>query len=642
MTTFKYAYIYLSIQCKDPDLTGFLHDGGEKNMNGIVKVSRLFAVMVAVAMIAAVPSAVFADYEPNDSISDAEWTYSGEVLTGDVDSSTDQADYYYIFLSSGDTIDITLEGTGGGLDLYLYDDSETLLDASEGGTSDEFITYQATSYDNYYIQVWASSGSGSYTLTTDVSSGYVPPIGNGGAYFVGGPDYVDGQPLATLPTLNVGDSAYFGGVKDIGEEFKPQIDEALEEIEGYGIDVKYDISGGAGAFFGWEIASNNADIDGNTCYDIALMGAVAIDIGIEGSVDGDIEEGGYSISVDGSADGFVTFEATLDGHLYLTVDELAIAKLTLTLTAEGEFELNADVSASMGVESMDADISASGAIEDAEMNFQLTFDPPLDIFQFGTGSGSTEGIYEGKQWYVPGEDTLAEGSVTASGTVTYDVQATITGEDPVNEADTINIGDEVGNPTFSETIPGGESDDWYGGGGVMFECTHAAGNIFIIETAMGDAFGMIGTDLPFPGTRQFSDPTEMMPMTGLQLQKDGLVTGMTMGGEAMTETATKAEVESFSEDPLGEVTAETGGHSGGLGSMLIIILVVVVVIVVVVVVLMVVMRKKTPPPQQYPPQQPMYGPQPGYEQPPPQYQPQQQYPPQQGQYPPPPPPPPGQ
>jgi len=235
---------------------------------------------------------------------------------------------------------------------------------------------------------------------------------------------------------------------------------------------------------------------------------------------------------------------------------------------------------------------------------------------------------------VPAQDTEVSGSITAQGTITYDINMEMTGETPTNEKDTVNLATEIGDNAFSETIPGGEY------GGVMFTCTYASGNIFVIETELGEAFGMLDTSSILPGTRQFDsllDPTSMLPNAGMQLDSSkGLPTGMTMDGEAMTEVSTKADVESFVDDPLGEVTSETGGRSTGMGGLLVLLAIVIVIVVVVVVVVMIATKKKTPPPQHY-------GPQPVYQQPPP---PPQQYPPQdqsggqyqqQGQYPPPPP-----
>jgi len=617
-----------------------------KKMN-VRRINAFFAILIAAIMMLAIPTMVLADTEPNDSFASAEPTVNGANEIGTLNGMADTYDYYSIHLNSGDTLLVngTLNGVivnGRSFTLTIYSPSKVDLIAQSGFSMAGqvnplyvFTYLPVSATGTYYIEIFAD-GVCNYTFTTNVTVGFVPPVGTGDIY-VGGPSYVSGQPLATLPTLRVGDSAYFGGITDIGEEYKAQIDEALQNLSNMGFDVNYDISGGLGAYMGWEVVSNNTEVNGNTCYDIQLMGALAINFGLEGSVEGSMDLGTYggTVTVDGSGSGLLKFEAILDGHLYLTVDEMAIAKLQLKITAEGHFEANVDATAKFSGQTMVIKADATADIEGVQIDFLLEFNPPLDVFQYGTGSGSTKGIYEGKEWYVPAVSTDVSGSITAQGTISYDVNAEITGEVPVDESNTTNLANEIGDNNFSETIPGGQY------GGTMFTCTDASGNIFIIETEMGDAFGMMGAS-PFPGTRQMGglDPASMMPSTGMQLDKDkGMITGMTVNGEAMTSEVPKAEVENFVESPMAEVTAKTGGSSTGMNNLMLILVIVIVIVVVILVVVMVAMRKKTPPQQQQPPQ-------PMYQQPPPppqQYPPQDQYGQQQqyqqpGQYPPPPPP----
>ena len=258
---------------------------------------------------------------------------------------------------------------------------------------------------------------------------------------------------ANAPTLTVGDSAYFGTIMDIGEEYKAEIDEALAEIENMGVDVNYDVNGGAGMYFGWEVKSNSADVNGVTCYDIALMGAVGVDFGIDASVDGTVTEEGYTMTMDGGGDATLKFEATLDGHLYLTVDELAVAKIQLTLKADGRF--NADIDASVSASGMNMDVTAKATATIDKVQFDLTveFDPPIDIYDFP--------INQGDEWYVPAQETAVSGSYSATGTVTYDVEATMPGEDPIDKSATTNLATEIGSGTIDETIPGGAPENYY-------------------------------------------------------------------------------------------------------------------------------------------------------------------------------------
>ena len=571
-----------------------------------------------------------ADEEPNDDFSEAVICYDGDYISGTLDTSGDYVDYYQIWLDVGDYIFVTLTGTGDDFDLELCDPDEWAVDYSWNFGSTETVSHTATESGDHYIEVYASSGEGTYSLSITVTEGS-GGSGTGGSLWVGGTPYVSGDPQAEVPTMTVGDGAYWGGVKDIGDEFEQELEQGLQEIENMGFDVNYDINGGVGAYFGIEVASDNADIDGVTCYDIAITGAIAIDFGLEASVDGTVSDSGYTVSVDGSGSGFLEFETNLDGHLYLTVDELALAKIDLTITAEGHGEVTLDADYSLEGVSQTITADANMDIEDVQIDFDLAFDPPLDIYQFP--------MWEGKEWYVPGYDTDVSGSLNAQGTISYDVYAAVPGEGPVDESDTMNLATEIGNNDFFETIPGGEFDYWDGGGGALFTCAYASGDIFIIETELGNAFGYMDY-----GTRQVGIPdvNDMVPSTGIQYNgQTGMITGMTMDGELMTEEVTSEEVDDFAEDPLKEVASETGGHSSGLDAGLLgIILIGVIVIIVVIVVVVMLTKKKTPPAQQYP-QQPYQQPPP----PPPEYQPQQdqhQQPPADQYQQPPPPPPPGQ
>jgi len=562
------------------------------------------------------------DSEPNDDFWSANYCYDGDTHEGNVDYNDDPSDYYQIFLWSDDVLTATL--TTSMLDMELYDSSQDWVDDSRSNDLGQpHIEYTAITTGYHYIEVTSYAPNVDYVLEILVND---QP--SGGGLWVGGEP--ENEPVAEVPEMTVGNGVYWGGVKDIGEEFEQELEEGLQEIEDMGFDVSYDISGGVGAYFGIEVASDSADVDGITCYDVAITGALAVNLGLKASVDGTVSESGFEVSIDGSGDGYVELEANLEGHLYLTVDELAIAKFTLTLTAEGEGELHLDADMSMQGTSQSIKADATMDVSDVKIDFDLTFDPPLDIYQFP--------MWEGKQWYVPGYNTDVSGSLNAQGTVSYDVYAVVPGEEPIDDSKTVNLADEIGNNNFFETVPGGEYDYYEGGGGTIFTCAYAGGDIFIIETGLGDVFGYMDY-----GTRQgIPDVESMVPSTGLQYNgQTGMITGMTMDGEVMTETVTPEEVDAFAEDPLKEVTSETGGRSSGLDGGLLGIILIGVIVIVVVVVVVILFTRKTPPSQQYPPQQ--YGQQPPP--PPPEYQPpaDQYQQPQQDQYQqqPPPPPPPG-
>jgi uncharacterized membrane protein len=140
-------------------------------MNGlgaIVVILFIFSTML--------PAAVKADTEPNDTTGTADPISSGDTVTGYVSAYSDPDDYYSIYLSSGQRISATLSGTGSDFDLYLYDRWDDIIASSEGAYSTESISYTVSSSGTYYLDVYAYSGSGSYTLSVSVSGSVLQDI----------------------------------------------------------------------------------------------------------------------------------------------------------------------------------------------------------------------------------------------------------------------------------------------------------------------------------------------------------------------------------------------------------------------------------------------------------------------------------
>ncbi len=566
------------------------------------------------------------DTEPNDDFWNAVYVYDGNVISGSLDDTTDIEDYYQIWLNYGDTLTVYMTGTGDDFDLDLYDWDELWVDDSATSGSVESITYTVEDSGYHYIVPNADWGSGTYTLTITVFE-YTGGGGTGGGI-------VEGTgPGAQLPEWNIGNGWSFGNVVDFEEEFKDEIDQGLAEIKAQGFDANVDVSGGLGVYFGVEVVDDDKQVNGYECYDVHVKGGIGIDFSLEADVKGSMDLYGTIISIDGDGSVYAVGEAILDGHVYYTVDNLAITKIDLKITAELEAEAHVDATMTTNDVAQRVKMDAAIDIVDAEITFQLSFDPPVDMFQFP--------VKEGDVWYVPHTDTTVSGVLNAKGTVTTEISGSVPGEPPLDDKQTINLATEIGDNNFSEVVPGGPGgyDDYYNFvSGTRFECTQLIGdNIYIIETSAGDAMALFDF-----GTRQ--DVTDFLPIdsiteanAGVQYDANsGFITGATMNGEVVTDQVTMDEVESFVANPQGEVADETGGRadSGGLIGLLLLIMIVIVVVVVVVVLAG---RNKKPqqPQQQYQdPQQPQYY----QEQPPPPPQPPQQYPPQDQQPPPPPPP----
>jgi hypothetical protein len=87
--------------------------------------------------------------------------------TETVDDATDTDDYFKIWLDVGDSLTIGMVGPLlDDFDLYLYDPSQIQIDYSENlGSIESVSCASVTIAGYYYLDVYAYSGSGSYTLT---------------------------------------------------------------------------------------------------------------------------------------------------------------------------------------------------------------------------------------------------------------------------------------------------------------------------------------------------------------------------------------------------------------------------------------------------------------------------------------------
>lgn len=108
-------------------------------------------------------------YEPNDTISQAYRVYSSTSYSSYIFTPSDK-DFYKIYVNNGKYMDINLTNVPGDYDLYLYNQSGTLVAYSENGYgSSERIVYKAKYTGYYYILVIGYNGSYSntqkYTLT---------------------------------------------------------------------------------------------------------------------------------------------------------------------------------------------------------------------------------------------------------------------------------------------------------------------------------------------------------------------------------------------------------------------------------------------------------------------------------------------
>jgi len=113
--------------------------------------------------------------DAGDKISRSTPIYPGEMIdntpgrgrTGKISSSGDE-DWYFFSVCEGQTIEMSFFATDN-YDLYLYDDVGEELDASNGPSSTESITYTAEYTGYYYMLIDATTDSDAGEYTFDVS-----------------------------------------------------------------------------------------------------------------------------------------------------------------------------------------------------------------------------------------------------------------------------------------------------------------------------------------------------------------------------------------------------------------------------------------------------------------------------------------
>ncbi|SMQ86872.1 pre-peptidase C-terminal domain-containing protein [Bacillus sp. OV166] len=112
------------------------------------------------------------NFEADSDIPGIAW--KGESISTTLDASKDKNDVYSIKLLKGEKLKAVLTGDAGtDFDLYLYNDTATTVNSSNGiaahsetaNTSNESFTFIAPKTGTYYLNAYAYSGAGKYTLS---------------------------------------------------------------------------------------------------------------------------------------------------------------------------------------------------------------------------------------------------------------------------------------------------------------------------------------------------------------------------------------------------------------------------------------------------------------------------------------------
>jgi secreted trypsin-like serine protease len=110
-----------------------------------------------------------------DNISDALIVCSGQLVNGQVDQFTDPDDVFKIQANAGQHLSLTMSGSGGDADLYLFPpgssnvNTDTPSAYSTSVSNNENIEYNLTMSGYWYIDVYSYGGTTNYSLSVSVT-----------------------------------------------------------------------------------------------------------------------------------------------------------------------------------------------------------------------------------------------------------------------------------------------------------------------------------------------------------------------------------------------------------------------------------------------------------------------------------------
>lgn len=124
------------------------------------------------------------NYEPNNSTSAAYGPITSGTTYNSYISSTSDIDYYYFNTAATGTISISLSNLAGDYDLYLYNSAGTQVAKSENGsTTNESISYSASSTGKFYVKVVGYNGAYSTSKAYALKATYPTSGGGTGQWY---------------------------------------------------------------------------------------------------------------------------------------------------------------------------------------------------------------------------------------------------------------------------------------------------------------------------------------------------------------------------------------------------------------------------------------------------------------------------
>jgi len=222
------------------------------------------------------------------------------------------------------------------------------------------------------------------------------------------------------------------------------VDEVVGELKSEGIvdklDVDLDIDGGMGMFMTTEVIDVGVETNGEQCNHIRTSTYFGSGMGVD--LDAGFSGNGISVDGSGSAGYYVEFDLIVD--TWVTVDELALVKVDMTL--KPDFNLEVDAEAKGKAMNMGFNIDVNGYVKSKNVvaKLELDFDEPFDYLDLP--------IEDNEEWTAEGSFS---GEASITGTIEMKMEVTgMPGEaEDIEEEEIIDLGKESEGPhEFEEYI----------------------------------------------------------------------------------------------------------------------------------------------------------------------------------------------
>jgi hypothetical protein len=99
---------------------------------GLLLKNKVISTLILILMIGNLINLEFSfEVSAEETMDDAVEVFDGDILYDDLDEFSNARDYFKIYVESGKYFEVVMKGDQGDFNLYLYNESQELIDDSE-------------------------------------------------------------------------------------------------------------------------------------------------------------------------------------------------------------------------------------------------------------------------------------------------------------------------------------------------------------------------------------------------------------------------------------------------------------------------------------------------------------------------------